>query len=76
MLRRKPTAIQLTSEDVAAYEDRQIREAQAQAQADAIARVQQNANQNKDPNDELRPLPTDKQRAKSREERLGLVGRS
>lgn len=77
MLRRKPTAITLTTEDVAIYEDARAREAlqreqQAQAQAQAQAR-----NQNlRDPSDELRPLPGDRakqqQQVKSREERLGL----
>lgn len=81
MLRRKPTAITLTTEDVAIYEDARTREALqreqlAQAQAQAQAR-NQNQNQNlRDPGDELRPLPGDRakqqQQVKSREERLGL----
>lgn len=78
MLRRKPTAITLTTEDVAIYEDARTREAvqreqQAQAQAQAQARGNQNL---RDPSDELRPLPGDRvkqqQQVKSREERLGL----
>ncbi|TVY51264.1 hypothetical protein LCER1_G006651 [Lachnellula cervina] len=81
MLRRKPTAITLTTEDVAIYEDARAREAMlreqhAQAQAQAL---RQNQNQNvRDPNGELRPVQGDRakqqQQVKSREERLGLVG--
>lgn len=85
MLRRPPTAITLTTEDVAIYEDNRAREALqaekaalAAAQAKAQAQARQSTpqkNQNvRDPNDELRPLPPDRTRApqKSREERLGL----
>ena len=80
MLRRKPTAITLTTEDVAMYEDARAREAlqleQAELQAQTNVTPQQK-NQNRDPNDELRPLPGDRARAtqvKTREERLGLGG--
>ena len=86
MLRRPPTAITLTTEDVAIYEDNRAREAllaeQAAAleaaQAKALAQTRQSTpqkNQNvRDPNHELRPLPPDRARPpqKSREERLGL----
>lgn len=83
MLRRKPTAITLTSEDVAAYEE---------SRRTASIRTAENANPNErpggagggggtgggavDPNDELKPLPGDKARivrtggAASREERI------
>ncbi|EPE29763.1 hypothetical protein GLAREA_00923 [Glarea lozoyensis ATCC 20868] len=87
MLRRKPTAITLTTEDIATYEDQRAREAhlreQAEYQARLLAQQQaaaagtpQNKNQNmRDPGDELRPLPVgDRNRVKTREERLGLVG--
>lgn len=77
MLRRKPTAITLTSEDVAAYEDSRR----------AASAVSENNNPNAqytndmkasgtvDPNDELKPLPGDKARitrtgAMSRDERI------
>jgi hypothetical protein len=81
MLRRKPTAITLTTEDVAIYEDARAREAlaareQAALQAQLNVTPQKN-NQNRDPNDELRPLPGDRARGaqiKTREERLGLGG--
>ena len=86
MLRRPPTAITLTTEDVAIYEDNRAREALLAEQAAALEAAQAKAraqarqstpqkNQNvRDPNDELRPLPHDRARApqKSREERLGL----
>ncbi len=85
MLRRKPTTITLTTEDVAIYEDTRARENHMREQAALQEQMQaqgtpQNKNQNvRDPNDELRPLPGDRaraqaQQAKSREERLGLMG--
>ncbi|KAI4271777.1 MAG: hypothetical protein L6R38_006782 [Xanthoria sp. 2 TBL-2021] len=59
MLRRKPTAITLTSEDVAAFEDSRI--AKAQGAAAENARMSKDAQAaDPDPNDELRPLPGDK----------------
>jgi hypothetical protein len=83
MLRRRPTAITLTTEDVARYEDERAREALQREQAALQARQnvtpQQKNNQNRDPNDELRPLPGDRARGaqvKTREERLGLGGGS
>jgi len=83
MLRRPPTAITLTTEDVAIYEDNRASEALLEEQAaleaaHAKAQARQatpQKNQNvRDPNDELRPLPPDRTRApqKSRDERLGL----
>jgi Anaphase-promoting complex APC subunit CDC26 len=83
MLRRKPTSITLTTEDVAIYEDSRARENHLREQAALQAQMQaqgmlQNKNQNiRDPNDELRPLPGDRARAqhvKTRDERLGLMG--
>jgi hypothetical protein len=87
MLRRKPTTLTLTTEDIAIYEDARNREAQQayllQQQQEQAHRLQQDqqqrgGNQNqslRDPSDELRPIPGDRyraQQAKSREERLGL----
>lgn len=74
MLRRKPTAIHLTSEDLAIYEDRKDNPTRQENMA------QRNANGNGtgaiDPNDELKPLPGDKTRtprmAQTRDERIGL----
>jgi hypothetical protein len=84
MLRRKPTAITLTTEDIAIYEDARAREALQREQAALQAQLGTPLNQGKrenvrDPNDELRPLPGDRSRAhlvKTREERLGLGGSS
>jgi hypothetical protein len=84
MLRRKPTSISLTAEDLASYEDRQAREAllQAQLQVQAQLTAQQTQaqpsrgavvtpqrSQNNDPK-----LTEDlrEKRVKTREERLGL----
>jgi hypothetical protein len=91
MLRRKPTAITLTSEDLSAYEDRQAREAllaaQTQAQAAALAQLQAQAQgqaqglvtpqktQNVNPNGEGRQAPA-VEKKKTREERLGIAGRA
>lgn len=73
MLRRKPTAITLTSEDVAAYED-------ARRAASNIENYNPNtsftndgrASGAVDPNDELKPLPGDKARIvrATRDERI------
>ncbi|THC93121.1 hypothetical protein EYZ11_007401 [Aspergillus tanneri] len=71
MLRRKPTAIAITSEDLLVFEEVRMRK-----------QTEQNRNQehvktsprvNFDPSDELKPLPGDKARiVRSREERIGL----
>ena len=75
MLRRKPTAIAVTSEDLAAFEDARLRKL-----------AQENSNQSQgengadthyDPSDELKPLPGDKARiVRSREERIGIRRRN
>lgn len=82
MLRRKPTAITLTSEDVAAYEDSRRAAAVATENANNPYRSSF-GNESKtagiiDPNDELKPLPGDKARivrpgGPSRDDRI--VGR-
>lgn len=96
MLRRKPTAITLTAEDISSYEDRQAREgllqAQAAAQAEAQARAQAQMQaqgrvggvvtpqkgQNQDPSAQgaMAPPPVVEKPRKTREERLGIAGRS
>lgn len=87
MLRRKPTAITLTTEDVAIYEDTRAREAMAREQVARQAQMQslkgtptqQKNSQNRDPKEELKPLSGDRVRAaqvKTREERLGIGGSS
>lgn len=90
MLRRKPTAIAITSEDLTAFEDARLqklaREAanngnnigsQAQVQAQASYVQSSSANTKFDPSDELKPLPGDKARVvRSREERVGISRRA
>ena len=71
MLRRQPTQIALTSEDIAAYDDSRLQRA-ARIQHQQQQQLQENLNSNqngtavsnspgkdgkKDPNDELKPLP-------------------
>ncbi|KAI9850239.1 MAG: hypothetical protein M1838_005965 [Thelocarpon superellum] len=69
MLRRKPTAITLTSEDVAAFEDSRAR---ASADPEAMAHKEKQATVI-DPNDELKPLPGEKARVvRTRDERIGV----
>lgn len=84
MLRRAPTAITLTPEDIAAYEDshaaRLAKASATDAQAAPTAGhgLGQNAKSGMvvDPNDELKPLPGDKGRGirvgegRAREERI------
>lgn len=66
MLRRKPTAIALTSEDIAAYEDSLMQrgsENDKPHSADTPTRRGPEKGDGKiDPNDELRPLPGDRAR--------------
>lgn len=83
MLRRKPTAITLTSEDIAAYDDNHA--AERNRKENVITNNTGNAAKcdgKIDPNDELKPLPGDRPRIRSgmgsasglgREERI--VGR-
>lgn len=85
MLRRKPTAITVTIEDIATLEETLTRKAErSESGASGIGSgVGAGANANAanaaaagfDPSDELKPLPGDKARiVRSREERIG-VGR-
>ncbi|KAI9805426.1 MAG: hypothetical protein M1825_000677 [Sarcosagium campestre] len=76
MLRRSPTAITVTAEDIAAYEERAARRANPdgtrpsgeKSHGSGVAAVV-------DPNDELKPLPADKSRgARSRNERIVGAG--
>ncbi|KAB8216431.1 anaphase-promoting complex, subunit CDC26 [Aspergillus novoparasiticus] len=73
MLRRKPTAIAITSEDLATFEDTRLRKfAQENKDHDRIKNGFKF-----DPSDELKPLPGDKARiVRSREERIGLSRRT
>ncbi|RAL07480.1 CDC26 family anaphase-promoting complex subunit, partial [Aspergillus homomorphus CBS 101889] len=71
MLRRKPTAIAVTSEDLAAFEDARLRKL-IQRNGDT-SHAKEIYPLNFDPSDELKPLPGDKARiVRSREERIGV----
>ncbi|KAI9784812.1 MAG: hypothetical protein M1839_001542 [Geoglossum umbratile] len=70
MLRRKPTAISLTSEDVSAYAESLRRKRTKQNDSGDSTT---SAASTLDPNDELRPLPGEKARiVRTREERIGV----
>ncbi|KAE8147569.1 anaphase-promoting complex, subunit CDC26 [Aspergillus avenaceus] len=75
MLRRKPTAIAVTSEDLIAFEDARLRKL---AKEDITCGYDKPCfNVNFDPSDELKPLPGDKARiVRSREERIGMNRRA
>jgi hypothetical protein len=75
MLRRPPTTLQITAEDVAAYEDRRANEAlaaaqQARAEAQAYAQAQAQAQQMEG----VQESPGTASR-RVREERLGITRR-
>jgi hypothetical protein len=78
MLRRKPTAIAVTSEDLAAFEDMRLRKiAKDNNNNNNNDLTKDGLNTNFDPSDELKPLPGDKARIiRSREERIGLNRRA
>lgn len=70
MLRRKPTAITVTPEDIIAFEEARLRRLEESKQPE---QGNKGASVNFDPSDELKPLPGDKARIiRSREERIGL----
>ena len=74
MLRRKPTAIQLTAEDLITYEDRKDNPGR-QENASTRQNIGADGKPVIDPNDELKPLPGDRTRVprvQTREERIGL----
>ena len=72
MLRRAPTTLSITSEDVAAYEDRRIRDAMAAAQQREAAAAQQQREQGTEM-EGVQASPGEQQK-RAREERIG-VGR-
>lgn len=75
MLRRKPTAIAVTSEDLAAFEDARLRK--LAEENNNQSQGENSANTHYDPSDELKPLPGDKARiVRSREERIGIRRRN
>ncbi|KAJ5903745.1 Anaphase-promoting complex subunit CDC26 [Penicillium tannophilum] len=70
MLRRKPTAITVTSEDIAAFEQARLRQQEENKHSE---QGKANNSTKYDPSDELKPLPGDKARiVRSREERIGI----
>lgn len=78
MLRRKPTTITLTSEDIAAYDDGRAAERNRMENVKPSSAAKGDGKV--DPNDELKPLPGDRPRVRvasglglGREERI--VGR-
>jgi hypothetical protein len=76
MLRRKPTAIAVTSEDLAAFEEARLRKL-SEENKHTEQHPQGASSVNFDPNDELKPLPGDKARiVRSREERIGFGRRT
>lgn len=75
MLRRKPTAIAVTSEDLATFDEARLRKL-AKENSDR-EHSKDGHSLNIDPSDELKPLPGDKARiVRSREERIGLNRRN
>lgn len=84
MLRRKPTAIAVTSEDLAAFEDARLRKLSQENNNgnnnnnnNSQSRDDGSAKTHFDPSDELKPLPGDKARiVRSREERIGIRRRN
>ncbi|KAJ6013264.1 Anaphase-promoting complex subunit CDC26 [Penicillium herquei] len=76
MLRRKPTAVTITAEDIAAFEEARLRRLQENKENKENKQTEQgkaSANTQYDPSDELKPLPGDKARiVRSREERIGI----
>ncbi|KAJ5872068.1 Anaphase-promoting complex subunit CDC26 [Penicillium soppii] len=76
MLRRKPTAIAITSEDLAAFEEARLRKL-SEENKHAEQHSKGTSSVNFDPSDELKPLPGDKARiVRSREERIGINRRA
>lgn len=77
MIRRKPTAIAITSEDLAAFEESRLQKQAEQNDPQNHAKSKSTSRVNFDPSDELKPLPGDKARiVRSREERIGLNRRN
>ncbi|OJD23210.1 hypothetical protein ACJ73_05438 [Blastomyces percursus] len=85
MLRRKPTAITITTEDIIAFEEARLRQQQLKENNQqqnnlasstgnsGIGGPFQSSSATYDPNDELKPLPGDKARiVRTRDERIGL----
>lgn len=75
MLRRPPTAIKLTSEDLAQYEDAEKERNRAAAIASGLVTQQQLDQQEMNPHDQLKQEAAGgKKGARSREDRIGIGG--
>ncbi|KKK23775.1 hypothetical protein P175DRAFT_0468626 [Aspergillus ochraceoroseus IBT 24754] len=75
MIRRKPTAIAITFDDLTMFEESRMRK--LEKESNIQDQGQNNARVNFDPSDELKPLPGDKARiVRSREERIGINQRN
>ncbi|KAL5333225.1 anaphase-promoting complex, subunit CDC26 [Aspergillus crustosus] len=75
MIRRKPTAIAITSDDLTMFEEELLRKIELQKDGRKLS--QNGTRVNVDPSDELKPLPSDKARiVRSREERIGTGQRN
>jgi hypothetical protein len=71
MIRRKPTAIAITSDDLTMFEEELQRK--LERQNNNRNQTENGSRVNFDPSDELKPLPGDKARiVRSREERIGI----
>jgi hypothetical protein len=71
MIRRKPTAIAITSDDLTMFEEELQRK--LERQNNNRDQTENGSRVNFDPSDELKPLPGDKARiVRSREERIGI----
>ncbi|KAL3448876.1 anaphase-promoting complex, subunit CDC26 [Aspergillus insuetus] len=71
MIRRKPTAIAITSDDLTMFEEELQRK--LERQHNNPNPTENGSRVNFDPSDELKPLPGDKARiVRSREERIGI----
>ncbi|CRG92203.1 hypothetical protein PISL3812_09259 [Talaromyces islandicus] len=84
MLRRKPTAITITPEDLISFEEERLRQQTIIDQAKEAANTNRTAESESaftgkkyDPNDELKPLPGDKAKiVRTRDERIGVNRRT
>ncbi|BCS21389.1 CDC26 family anaphase-promoting complex subunit [Aspergillus puulaauensis] len=75
MIRRKPTAIAITPDDLTIFEEERLRKLERENNGRESA--QNGIRVNFDPSDELKPLPGDKARiVRSREERIGIGQRT
>ena len=72
MLRRKPTSITLTSEDIATYEDHRLAERNRQENGNRAMSTPTKGDGKKDPNDELKPLPGDRARVRGSRAGAGM----